>query len=357
MAHNIKEENNKPSPARKVPSLSRPVVKPSRELTKIERDKQISHNLADQTARKQAETEARRRYHAAWQEYYQKYYEHYYLKQLDEQKRQNATNSSKEKLSPKQQAIDELRKELLEKVSENAEKVKKSKHFKPVIAGLIAVLLIVFVQYNQLFAATFHSLISPGDESSVIIVADNNKQSVSSNPTLLIPKLSIKSPIIFDIPSQSEASSQEALEEGVIHFPVNNANAKPGQNGNTVILGHSSSDIFNSGQYKFIFVQLNRLALGDLFYIDYDNVRYSYEITDKKVIAPTDLDQLNMGKSAPYATLITCDPPGTTINRLIVVGRQISPDPSSADKSQKSDNNQNNDIPGNPPTLLEKLFN
>lgn len=358
MAHNIEEENNKLNPtARKVPTLSRPVVKPSRELTKIERDKQISHNLADKTARKQAEAESRRRYHAAWQEYYQKYYEHYYLKQLDEQKRQNAANSSKEKLSPKQQAIDELRKELLEKVSENAEKVKKSRHFKPILAGLIAILIFVFVQYNQLFAATFHSLISPGDESSVIIVADNTNQSVSASPTLLIPKLSIKVPIIFDLPSQSEASSQEALEGGVINFPVDGASAKPGQNGNTVILGHSSSDIFNSGQYKFIFVQLNRLALGDLFYIDYENVRYSYEISDKKIIAPTDLAQLNMGESAPYATLITCDPPGTTLNRLLVIGRQISPDPSSTDKTQDSTNSQNKDIPGNPPTLFEKLFN
>ena len=27
------------------------------------------------------------------------------------------------------------------------------------------------------------------------------------------------------------------------------------------------------------------------------------------------------------ATLITCDPPGTSLNRLVVVGEQISPDP------------------------------
>ena len=357
MAHNIEEKSKKPTSARKVPSLSRPVVKPSRELTKIERSKQISHNLADKTARKQAEAESRRRYHAAWQEYYQKYYEHYYLKQLEEQKRQNVADS-KEKLSPKQQAIDELRKELLQKVSENAEKVKKSKHFRPILAGIIAVILFVFIQYNQLFAATFHGLISPGDESGgVIVVADNADQSVNKSPTVLIPKLSIKAPIIFDIPSQSEASSQEALEQGVINYPVAGANAKPGENGNTAILGHSSSDVFNNGQYKFIFVQLNRLALGDLFYIDYDGIRYSYEITDKKVIAPTDLDQLNMGQSEPYATLITCDPPGTTLNRLIVIGRQISPDPSKANKAKESADSQSKDIPGNPPTLIERLFN
>ena len=354
--NNIEGNNSKSNSARKVPSLSRPVVKPSRELTKIERDKKISHNLADKTARKQAETEARRRYHAAWQEYYQKYYEHYYLKQLDEQKREHA-KSPKEKLSPKQQAIDELRKELLEKISENAKKVKKSKHFKPIIAGLISVVVFIFIQYNQLFSAFFHGLISPGDESSTIIIADNNNQPASENPTLFIPKLSVKTPIIFNLENQTEAASQKALEGGVINFPVDGASAKPGQNGNTVILGHSSSDLFNSGNYKFIFVQLNRLDLGDLFYIDYKNVRYSYEISDKEIIAPTDLSKLNLGSSSPYATLITCDPPGTTLNRLIVIGRQISPNPNSADKSQKSTNDHAQDIPGNPPTLFEKLFN
>jgi sortase A len=121
-------------------------------------------------------------------------------------------------------------------------------------------------------------------------------------------------------------------------------------------LGHSSSDVFNSGQYKFIFTQINRLALGDLFYVDFHGVRYSYEISDKKIIAPTDLQALNLGDSSPYATLITCDPPGTTINRLIVIGRQISPDPATAQPSQTAADHSS-DIPGNPPTLLEKLFN
>jgi LPXTG-site transpeptidase (sortase) family protein len=359
MAHNIEETNQRTTSARKVPALSRPTPKPkqSRGLTKIERDKQISHNLADQAARKQAESESRRRYHAAWQEYYQKYYEHYYLKQLGEQKRQSAKDPS-EKLSSKQQAIDELRKDLLGKISENADKVKKSKHFKPILAGIIAVLLIAFIQYNQLFNATIHSWLSPGNESGVIITADSSNHATNQTPTIIIPKLSVKAPILFDIGSQSEFSSQKALEQGVINYPVEGASARPGQNGNTVIMGHSSSDVFNSGEYKFIFVQLNRLILGDLFYIDYEGIRYSYEIIDKKIIAPTDIHELDMGDSAPYATLVTCDPPGTTLNRLIVIGRQISPNPDNAkDQQSAPDNAGNQDIPGSPPTLFERLFN
>jgi sortase A len=357
MSHDISKNNPKPSStARPVPTSLRPVAVPARALVKVERSKKINHNLADQTARRQAEVESRRRYHAAWQEYYQKYYQHYYLKQLEEQKRQPEVDST-DSLSPKQQAVDELRHDLLGKISTNADKVKKSKHFKPILAGLIAVLVLVFVQYNQLFSATIHGLISPGDQSTAIIVADSSSRATHQNPTLMIPKLSVEVPIIFDLTSQTEASSQEALEQGVIGFPVNHASAKPGQNGNTVILGHSSSDIFNAGQYKFIFVQLNRLALGDLFFIDYETTRYAYEITDKKVIAPTDLQALDLGEASPFASLITCDPPGTTISRLVVIGRQINPQPSSATEAQSAPNSQSRNIPGNPPTLFERLFN
>jgi sortase A len=357
MAHNIKQNNQRPSSARKTPVSARQVAVPPRQLTRIERSKQINHNLADQTARRQAESESRRRYHAAWQEYYQKYYQHYYLKQLEEQKRQSES-APPDELPPETKAADELRRQLLSKLSENAVKIKKSKHFKPIVAGMAVVLLLIFVQYNQLLAAGIHGLISPGDDSSAIIVANGSAQPTHTTPTLMIPKLSITAPIIFDVDSQSEASSQAALERGVIGFPVDGASAKPGQNGNTVILGHSSSDIFNSGKYKFIFVQLNRLALGDLFYIDFENVRYSYEITDRKVIAPTDVQALNMGTETPYASLITCDPPGTTANRLVVIGRQVSPKPSQANQTQAASGVANpEDIPGNPPTLFEKLFN
>ncbi|MDR3125469.1 MAG: sortase [Candidatus Nomurabacteria bacterium] len=356
MAHDITKTNSRSTPtARPAPTLTRPVAVPARDLPKIERAQPVNHNQANKAARRQAEAESRRRYHAAWQEYYQKYYQHYYLKQLEDQKRQFESDT-KDQLPPEQRAADELRRQLLSRISENAVKIKKSKHFKPILAGLVAVLLIVFIQYNQLLSAGLHSLISPADGSSIIIAANANRPD-SQNPTLLIPKLSVRAPIIFDAANQTEAGSQEALEQGVVSWPVDGASAKPGQYGNSVILGHSSSDIFNSGQYKFIFVQLNRLNLGDLFYIDYENVRYSYEIIDKKIIAPTDLQALNLGESAPFASLITCDPPGTTLNRLVVIGRQISPKPSSAAETQSTPDTKNQDIPGNPPTLFERLFN
>lgn len=355
MTHNTDEKN----PKREVPKLKRAVNPPPREI-QIERAQRISHALADENARRQAEAEARRQYHEAWQEYYQQYYQHYYLQQLEEQKqklvRAAAEYKPKEELDPKQQAIDNLRKELLTKIEDGARVAKSSKHFKPILAGVIVILIALLIQYNQLITANIYSFTSPGSDTASLIVADGTGQPISQTPELIIPKLSVKTPVIFEAEDQSEASSQEALKNGVLHFPVSGANAKPGEKGNTVILGHSSADAFSSGNYKFIFVQLNRLVAGDLFYIDYQGIRYAYEVNEKKIIAPDDLQQLNLGENEPFATLITCDPPGTTLNRLLVIGRQISPDPNKATDSAPTDDTKVEDIPGNPPTLFERLF-
>jgi len=357
MTHNTDKEKSD----RKTPKLERPVVSPPRNL-QIERSQRINHALADENAKKQAEHEARRQYHEAWQEYYQQYYQHYYLQQLENQKRQITKNAHHEetekKLSPKQQQIEDLRKDLLTKIEDGARVAKSSKHFKPILIGVIVILLALLVQYNQLLVAGVHSFTSPGSGISSLIIADGTGQPISQNPELIIPKLSVKAPIIFNPEDQSEASSQEALKNGVLHFPVSGANAKPGEKGNTVVLGHSSADVFSGGNYKFIFVQLNRLVAGDLFYIDYKGVRYAYEVNEKKVISPDDLQQLNLGNNEVFATLITCDPPGTVFNRLLVIAKQISPDPNTAKTADANVNvsSDTEDIPGNPPTLFEKLF-
>src|SRR5690606_19356372 len=137
---------------------------------------------------------------------------------------------------------------------------------------------------------------------------------VSKEAKVIIPKINVEIPVIYDETSVAEADFQEALERGVVHYATT---SQPGENGNTVIFGHSSNNIFNSGKYKFAFVLLNRLEPGDTFMLHKDGVRYVYKVFDKKIVSPTDFSVLNPveGKTAT-ASLITCDPPGTTLNRL-----------------------------------------
>ena len=149
-----------------------------------------------------------------------------------------------------------------------------------------------------------------------------------------------------------------AMKKGVAYFAIPGANSKPGQVGNTVIAGHSSNDFIDSGNYKFVFALLERMKKGDVFYVNYKGIRYTYSISRIRVVLPNDVNSLTANTTAPEVTLLTCTPLGTALKRLLVTGTQISPDPIRASaaptKNTKSDKATN--IPGNSPTFFERIF-
>ncbi|MCL2451873.1 sortase [Candidatus Saccharibacteria bacterium] len=318
---------------------------------------------------------AHRQYHSAWQDYYQKYYEKYYISAMEHQNQaynkqlatihlsaqeaaKHAAQAVEDGTLTQKEAMAEMRQDILGKIKKSATKVRKSRHFIPAICALVVILASVFIQYNGLIFAQVKSFISPGSTSGQdIIVGTGNDQPIGPEPRVIIPKINVNAPVIYGLTDLSEENSQRALENGVIHYPIAGASALPGENGNAVFLGHSSSDFFRPGNFKFIFVQLNRLGVGDLFYLDYEGKRYTYRVSETKIINPNEIGTLAIGDDKPYATLITCDPPGTARQRLIVIGEQISPDPSQTTATQSdSGATVHGDIVGKPPTLFEQIF-
>lgn len=75
------------------------------------------------------------------------------------------------------------------------------------------------------------------------------------------------------------------------------------------------------------------------------------------VVKPTDVNALQTDNSKPVATLITCTPLGTALNRLLVFADQISPDPTKAAAAPTDTSSSNStQMPTNSPTFLERLF-
>jgi sortase A len=214
--------------------------------------------------------------------------------------------------------------------------------------GLVVISFLLFGFFNERFIAPF---ITPSrNVSSTPIIVDQNATAAGSDPKIIIPKINVEVPVVYDEHSIEEKDVQAALERGVVHYANT---ALPGEKGNAVIVGHSSNNIFNRGKYKFVFVLLNKLEPGDTFMVDKDGKRYVYKVYDKRVVRPTDVSVLGATEKPATITLITCDPPGTSINRLIVVAEQISPDPSqntinteTATKDQRP-----SVVPGNAPSL------
>jgi len=316
-----------------------------------------------------------KQYHTSWQQYYQKYYEAYYTHHLRLAQQKQAIVAQVGDIQPKnetgifssqptpeedlttEEAMFDLRQRLLGKVQDSATKIKKSRHFIPLLSGFLVVLLFLFLQYNRVIISNVISYISPGNiDVQNIIIDPNASLKVGPAPLLIIPKINVDVPVLYDVGNDYN-SQMAAMASGVAQFAIPGASSHPGQVGNTVIAGHSSNDLFDTGDYKFIFAQLEKLNVGDTIYANYKSIRYTYTVTSKEVVGPDDVSRLVYPTKKPILTLLTCTPLGTSLNRLLVIAEQISPDPNkSAAAPTSGDNHITASIPGSSPTFFERLF-
>ena len=188
-----------------------------------------------------------------------------------------------------------------------------------------------------------------GNKNAPAVTAGSSEIVPAAN-TITIPKINVQAPVNYE-PSMVEADIQKSLETGVVHY---GSTALPGQAGNVAIFGHSSNDWWEPGNYKFVFVLLDKLAPGDQITVDYNSKQYIYEVTGSKVVEPTDVGVLNQTPD-PELTLITCTPPGTSLKRLVVTAKQISPDPKKATTTTASATNSSSKLPSSAPDFLTQL--
>jgi LPXTG-site transpeptidase (sortase) family protein len=219
--------------------------------------------------------------------------------------------------------------------------------------GLIVIIIFLFSFFNEVVIAPF---VQPSRvDAATPVIVDTSDITPSSTPQVIIPKINVQIPVDYSETSTNEAAIESDLEDGVVHYPTT---VEPGQDGNAAFFGHSSNNIFNGGKYKFAFVLLHLLVNGDTFYLTYQGKVYIYKVISKTVVSPSDINVLNAvpGQTAT-ATLITCDPPGTSINRLIVVGQQISPDVSGNAVAPvvTTTTTASTTLPGNGPSLWDNV--
>ena len=95
--------------------------------------------------------------------------------------------------------------------------------------------------------------------------------------------------------------------------------AIPPEKGNAVVFGHSTlPSLFDPTDYKTIFAKLHMLKVGDEIVATANGKKYTYKVTSLSVVDPNDFKPLTQSYDNSYLTLITCTPPGTIWQRLIV---------------------------------------
>lgn len=144
---------------------------------------------------------------------------------------------------------------------------------------------------------------------------------------VIIPRINKNVPIV-NVSSENlikrdwnalETDIQDALKEGVVHYP---GTAQPGDRGNVVLTGHSSYFPWDPGRFKDVFALLHEIVVGDTVIVYHDQHKFTYEVYEKKVVNPDEVEVLTQ-EGDERLTLITCTPVGTNLRRLIVFARPV----------------------------------
>ena len=127
--------------------------------------------------------------------------------------------------------------------------------------------------------------------------------------SIIIPKISINDPIYA-------GTSEVVLQNGIGHLEGTSLPVG-GKNTHTVLTGHRGLPTA-----KF-FTELDKLVVGDKFYIKNIGGTIAYEVDQIKVVEPTDFNDLVITPNEDYCTLLTCTPYMINSHRLLVRGHRI----------------------------------
>jgi len=123
---------------------------------------------------------------------------------------------------------------------------------------------------------------------------------------LEIPRLELTVPVI-------NGTDNASLQKGVGLFDY--AQLPGPDNSNVSIAGHR--DI-----HGMEFYYIDRITTGDYLYLYYEDKKYTYEYAETFITNDSDWDPIRV-KEDSRITLQSCDPIGTALNRIFVVGKLV----------------------------------
>lgn len=147
-----------------------------------------------------------------------------------------------------------------------------------------------------------------------------NSLGLSSYFSVFIPKVNAKANIVPNVSVQEKSEYEKALMEGVAHA---RGTYFPGQGKNIFLFAHSTDSPLNFTRYNAVFYLLGKLEKGDQFTIYFLDRKYEYEVAEKIIAAASDTSWIYRDFGFETVILQTCDPPGTTIRRLLVLAKPV----------------------------------
>lgn len=167
-------------------------------------------------------------------------------------------------------------------------------------------------KYNISLANNRIVLTDPFDPDAFPITDGEYSELLSLTDTMasiVIPKIGVSLPIYH-------GTDEKTLETGVGHLE-NTSLPMGGESTHCVLSAHTGLPSAK------LFTDIDKLVIGDVFYINVLGEKLSYEVDSIKVVEPDDASSLMIVNGKDYVTLFTCTPYGRNTHRLLVRGTRI----------------------------------
>lgn len=152
----------------------------------------------------------------------------------------------------------------------------------------------------------FNPLVTP-DGSSI--------DPVNTEFSVIVPKVGINAPVVANVDPSDTQKYLEVLKTSVAHAGTS---FTPDEEGTTYLFSHSTNFDWFVRDVNAVFYLLKNLEEGDTIVVLYKGTRYTYRLTGKKVVSPTDVSYLVPETGKKRLILQTCWPPGSTTERLLI---------------------------------------
>ena len=160
---------------------------------------------------------------------------------------------------------------------------------------------------NYLSSLSFHIPWSKAEPNYATLPLVRDSEVLGS---LTIPTLGIKDLVIYRDDTETQ------LKTGVGHVP--NTSIPLGENHeHAVFAAHSGRE------NMLLFSKLDQLKRGDVFEVKILGDTHQYEVIEKNIVTPEDINLLFVQKDKSLVTLLTCYPTGINTHRLLVTGQVL----------------------------------
>ncbi|HSD98563.1 MAG TPA: class E sortase [Patescibacteria group bacterium] len=179
-------------------------------------------------------------------------------------------------------------------------------------------LILAFTYYQLIGDELSYFLFHPNSQANVVSKFNHPRQQdivpADEQFGIVIPKIRANNKVIANVDPFDEMTYQWALTKGVAHAK---GSSLPYEKGTVFLFSHSSVNFYEAVKYNSIFYLLDKLKKGDTVYLFYKGTKYTYLVSGKTIVAPTNVSYL-FEKTGNRLILMTCWPPGTTFRRLLV---------------------------------------